>query len=397
MKTLLKYTVIILLMKICVSCNSTNNQQTFEQDLAILKEIGDIEILTSEDAMIAVSGKIQGRVFTSSSNGLNGTSYGYFNRKAIKNNHWKSKFSSLGGEDRLWFGPQFGDYSIFFDSNKNQNTDDAIIAKDLDTIAFQTIEKTEKYIVFNAQMNIKNFSNFNFKLDVLRKVSILDSKEIERNLYLKIPSEVSTVAFETKNTIKNIGNEMWNKQTGLLSIWNLGCMLPSKNSIVFIPTKGDSPKITNYFTPIDDSRLKIIDGIIYYKADAEYLNKIGTLPENTLPIFGSYNPELNLLTIVEFTFNENGVFVDSNTGVQKNPYAGDVINIFNDGVYKGGGPFGPFFELETSSDSKELHMGEGQSHTHKTYHFEGNEIELSKITQQLFGISINEINSIFNN
>ena len=77
-------------MKICVSCNSTNNQQTFEQDLAILKEIGDIEILTSEDAMIAVSGKIQGRVFTSSSNGLNGTSYGYFNRKAIKNNHWKS-------------------------------------------------------------------------------------------------------------------------------------------------------------------------------------------------------------------------------------------------------------------------------------------------------------------
>jgi hypothetical protein len=51
------------------------------------------------------------------------------------------------------------------------------------------------------------------------------------------------------------------------------------------------------------------------------------------------------------------------------PYRGDVINVFNDGVTETGGPFGPFYELETSSSARQLRAGESMVHFQATYHF----------------------------
>jgi len=134
---------------------------------------------------------------------------------------------------------------------------------------------------------------------------------------------------------------------------------------------------------------------MYYRADANYFNKIGTLPENTLPYFGSYSPELNRLTVVKFSFNNDTDYVNSHEKFIENQLGGDVINVFNDGVWGDIGPFGPFYELETSSPAKALKVGESMSHTHETYHFEGSKEDLNRISVDVFGVALETVEKAF--
>ena len=75
---------------------------------------------------------------------------------------------------------------------------------------------------------------------------------------------------------------------------------------------------------------------------------------------------------------------------QDDPYGGDVINIFNDGIIPTAGPFGPFYELESSSSAKELKVGEALTHKSRIYHFEGNEKHLNEIAKDILGIDLSE-------
>ncbi len=95
------------------------------------------------------------------------------------------------------------------------------------------------------------------------------------------------------------------------------------------------------------------------KADTNYLNKIVIMPEHTIPYFGSYSPELNLLTVIKFSLND------------------DVIE--------------PFYELETSSTSRALKIGASIKHKHMTYHFEGNKTALNIISKSIFNITLDNI------
>jgi hypothetical protein len=85
-------------------------------------------------------------------------------------------------------------------------------------------------------------------------------------------------------------------------------------------------------------------------------------------------------------------YVNSMWEIQKEPYAGDVINSYNDGpTTPGGKPLGPFYELETSSPAVELQPGGSLSHVHRTFHFEGSIDELDKLSQAALGVSLQEI------
>ncbi|WP_291959307.1 DUF6786 family protein [Maribacter sp.] len=381
--------LVLLLVALCfMGCSSIFHINTFGSDLEILNTIDDLHVLKSENSMIAVSGELQGRVFTSSSNGLNGKSYGWFNRKSITDHSFKNRFGNLGGEDRMWFGPQYGKFNVFFEPGLTFEDKNSRIAPDLDTLLFETKKKTHKEIISKGRMHIKNYQNYVFNIDVERKVSILNKHEIEQNLNISIDDEVTYVGFESVTKMTNIGTNKWSKNTGLLSIWILGCMVPTKNTVAMIPVKGHLDEVTNYFTPLDDSRIKIKECMVYYKADANYLNKIGILPQNTIPVFGSYSPELNVLTLIEFTFENNEHYVNSKREDNQDPYAGDVINIFNDGVTSTAGPFGPFYELETSSSAQELEAGKNMVHISKTYHFEGKKEYLDKISYKVLGVKL---------
>jgi hypothetical protein len=82
--------------------------------------------------------------------------------------------------------------------------------------------------------------------------------------------------------------------------------------------------------------------------------------------------------------------------IQQNPYAGDVINSYNDGPpAPGAAPLGPFYELETSSPALGLAPGEEHVHVHRTVHLVGAEADLDAVARAVLKVSLAEIAGAF--
>ena len=81
---------------------------------------------------------------------------------------------------------------------------------------------------------------------------------------------------------------------------------------------------------------------------------------------------------------------------QKDPYAGDLINAYNDGSpAPGQPPLGPFYELETSSPGAELKPGDSLTHRQITAHFSGEAAQLDPLSSKTLGVSLQEILGAF--
>jgi hypothetical protein len=78
--------------------------------------------------------------------------------------------------------------------------------------------------------------------------------------------------------------------------------------------------------------------------------------------------------------------------LQDRPFAGDVVNSYNDGPpAPGARPLGPFYELETSSPAALLAPGESISHVHRTFHLTGPREELDRISRRVLEVSIESV------
>lgn len=377
------------------SCSKKNiKKNTFGYDVHFLKKHVNVELLKVGKSQIAVVGDYQARIMTSTSKGMKGKSYGflkYDNIAAPINENLP--INVFGGEDRFWMGPEGGQFSIFFKQGDPMDFKHWKTPKEIDTEPFELLEKTDKSLTYKKQISLKNYSGYEFKIEVKRKVHIFNEAEIKKNLELTSLKNVSFVGFESENTIKNIGSEKWQKNKGLLSIWILGMFPHSKKTSVMIPYQGDLNLNTSYFGAISSDRLKITEKAIFFKGDGDYRSKIGVLPENALPVLGSYDAENHILTIVKYSFDtKNKDYVNSLWQPHlENPYGGDVINSYNDGPLENGSYLGPFYELETSSYVQELDAGESLKHTHQTYHFEGDFKSLNMISQKILDINLKKI------
>lgn len=384
------YTFIILAV-INAGCKPQFDEGTFGFELQLLDETIDPVVLVSGESMVALSGEFQGRVLTSSSRGMTGRSYGWFDREKVSDGSALTNISSVGGEDRLWYGPEAGPFSVCFKPGTAQIAENVSRSADLDTVVFKLLDQTPGSATFGNRISMVNYTGFSFEIDIERTIAIKSKLEIETDLGISIEEGVYSVGFESSTSMANAGKEDWKKETGLLSIWVLGCFPPSPEAMVVIPVRGRMDSATIYFTEIDERRIKVRDDVVYYRADGDYLNKIGIQPEHTLPVFGSYTPEMDLLTIVKFSFNDEELYVNSHWEQWDSPYNGDVINIFNDGATERSPHFGPFYELESSSAARELKRGETLTHAHATYHFEGEQEKLDRIAKSVFGVGIGEI------
>lgn len=364
-------------------------KDSFAYKLEQLKPIEGIEVLSSGESMIAVSGAYQGRVFASTSKGLKGKAYGYFDAHLITSNEHASNMAYLGGESRMWFAPEFGKYAIFFDANVEQTDENMRAPHDLSNMKFDEKSRSQRAITSVGKMKIKNDHDYTFSIGIERTVSILSKEEIEKNLNVNL-EDASYVGFQAETVMTNLDSIQWSKETGLLSLWELGCMSSSPDNRVIIPLTTHTDSITEYFTKTTEDRMQIKNGVVFYKADASGLNKIGTPPQFTKNVMGSYSPDNHLLNIVTFSFPNDGVFINSQPE-NNTPYNGDVINIFNGNVDATLEQNWPFYEFESSSSAKELGANESISHTQTTYHIEGDLDTLNKISIKVLGVNLNDI------
>jgi len=375
------------------------NLKLFEEDLKFLKKFYKVIVLKDpeEKTMVAVCPELQSKIMTSTFAGLKGPSLGYMNHDLISSQKINPQINPVGGEDRFWLGPEGGQFSIFFEPGKTFTLNNCYTPSALDREAFEVISVKDTQAVFRKDLRVKNFSNTQFNLTVERTIKLTDVAEIEKTLDISIGSDVTSVGFESINTITNTGLAEWRKSTGLLSIWILGMFPPTDQTVVLFPYKDLKPSETvsivndQYFGKVPEDRLKVTKDIILFKADGKFRSKIGIAAERAKPIMGSYDPQHKILTVCTFTFNEeNKDYVNSLWQIQNDPYHGDIVNSYNDGPTEAGS-FGGFYELESSSPALALKPDQSFTHTHRTFHFSGTKTNINGLCKQLFNISIDEI------
>ncbi|WP_423127289.1 DUF6786 family protein [Gaoshiqia sp. Z1-71] len=376
---------------------------TYGYDLAFF-ETHQIETIELKDeqakASLLLIPEYQGRVMTSSANGKEGASFGWINYDLIRSGVQSRQFNPVGGEERFWIGPEGGPFSIYFKEGEEQVFKNWRVPPVLDTEPFAVTELDSRHVVFEKNTLLKNASGTGFHLNITRKVSLIGRDELSAVFRVYLPEkDLDLVAYQTDNTITNTGNNPWVKENGLLSVWLLCMFNPSPSTTVFIPyNEAGNGVIVNdeYFGKVPSDRLIVEKGTVYFKIDGNYRSKIGLPPGRAKELCGSYDSEKNILTLLWCTLPEEpGEYVNSNWGRQDDPYAGDVINSYNDGPVDDGSVMGPFYEIETSSPAAALSPGESLTHSQRLVHIQGEKAQLARVVSSLFKLDLSEIESKF--
>jgi hypothetical protein len=411
-----RLTVLPFLLLLCIffSCNSggPSRRSEFSPDVAFQKgsygydrmflmenvpglvELGD----STDNARLILSANHQGRVFTSTASGDTGTSFGWVNYNLLVTRKFKSQFNPVGGEERFWLGPEGGQYALYFRKGDSMNFQHWQVPGLIDTAAFQITKSDKRNAVFSARGNLVNYSGTNFLFDIERSIHLLNRADLEQKLNVSIPSTLNVVAFESNNAIKNTSDKAWKKENGLMSIWLLAMFTPSPEAVIIIPFKGGNDaksKITDdYFGAISPERLQKGDSVLFFRCDGKSRGKLGLPPSIAKPIAASFDFKKNILTIIQFPIDRQGLYVNSKWELQKEPYKGDVLNAYNDGPVADGTQMGPFYEIESSSAAKELKPGESQTHEQLTCHIQGDYTTLKQLAQKLLGVNLDDARKI---
>jgi len=405
----------VLICALLIACSAPKHKEESDQqkepmtyqpgefgyDLDFLKKYqNDLVILhdDSAQAQLVISPGFQGRVMTSTAGGEKGASYGWINHKLIASREKMAHMNAYGGEERFWLGPEGGQYSLYFKKGVPFTFDNWFVPAEIDTQPFALVKSSTTEAEFSRKMHLENYSGYAFDVQVDRTIRLLDSDFIKRLLSVDIPAGVKLVAFESENTITNIGQSAWSKKTGLLSVWILSMLNATPQGLVAVPYKPGPEKelgkvVTDtYFGKVPAERLKVKDSLMIFKTDAAHRSKIGISPRRALPWVASYDRGSHVLTLAQFTLpDKHPGYVNSVWEIQKDPYGGDAVNAYNDGPVEDGTQMGKFYEIESSSPAAALKPNETLKHVHRTIHFQGDEALLKEIARTAVGLDLDKV------
>lgn len=376
---------------------------TFGYDVEFLTAHQQTIILKDGQSRIAVLPAYQGRVMTSTAEGMEGQSFGWINYELIQAGEPVPQFNNYGGEERFWLGPEGGQYALYFAPGVSFTFENWQVPAPIDSEPFELVSHTDQEAVFVKETELQNYSYFRFKLRIDRTIRLLNREAVGSLLRMRVPEDLALVGYESENTITNTGELAWNKKDGLLSIWILGQFISSPANTVVVPfTPGTEEELgpmvnDQYFGKIGKNRLAVRDSVIFFKADGMERGKIGLSPLRAKDYLASYDAAGQILTLVFFNKpDRHQGYVNSMWELQEKPYDGDVINSYNDGPLDDGSQLGPFYELETSSPAAALKPGDSLSHISQTIHLSGAPEALEPITLSLFRLTVEEITQALN-
>jgi hypothetical protein len=381
-------------------------ENRFGEDVSFLSRHVETIVLESNrsqsaGARVAVVPAYQGRVMTSTAGGAQGVSYGWINYAHIASGRTAPQINVYGGEERFWLGPEGGQFGLFFPAGSEFVFSDWQTPPLIDTEPFDVVSRNDHSVSFRKDAEVKNYANTKFRMRIERTVELLTLEETETSLKVKFAA-IPFVGYRTINRVTNTGDDAWTKARGLPSIWLLGMYKHSPATTVFVPFRQGSEAVLgpvvndDYFGDVPVDYLRIDDNTIFFSGNGRRRGKIGLSPRRSLGICGSFDPDRGVLTVVKYERPPADVtdYVNSMWEVQEHPFAGDVVNAYNDGPPEPGEkPLGPFYELETSSPALALKPGETGEHVQETYHFEGNDQQLDALSRSIFDVSIEQIES----
>jgi hypothetical protein len=377
------------------------NENSFGEVVSFVEKHSKLLVLadTPDGASIAIWPAMQARVLTSSVAGAEGLGFGWINRALIASGELQEHINAVGGEDRIWLGPEGGQFSIFFAPGVPFDLEHWFTPAPLDTEAFDLVSQSKTSAAFRKDFSLTNFSGTKFEVRIDREVRLLSSDKVWSGLGIEAVDGVRFVAYESENKLTNLSKEGMKKESGLLSLWVLGQFQSTPRTTVILPFQaGPESELgikvtTDYFGDVPEDRISIGEDSVFFKADSNWRSKLGLSPQRAKSILGSYDAQNGVLTIAQYNKPSGPeMYVNSAWKIQDAPYSGDVVNTYNDGpAAPGQGQMGQFYELESSSPARELGPGETIEHTHRTIHFEGSEWQLGAICQSALGVHIEDI------
>jgi len=377
------------------------DKNTYAADIAFLKKHTEIVELAAGDARVAVAPQYQGRVMTSALAGRTGPSFGWINSRFITAGKDDPVFNNYGGEDRFWLGPEAGQFALWFRKGEPFDLAHWKTPPGFNAGPFEINRQSDSSVAMSRSFGVTNYARTVFKCQVSRTINAIGPEAARAALGAAVTEGVKLVAFESVNVLKNAGDRPWTREGGLLSIWILGMFRPLPRGNVIVPFKaGDEAELgpratTSYFGNIPPERCEVADDHLLFACDGKFRSKIGISPARAKDALGSYDPDAKVLTIVRFNLPAGAAklpYVNSLWELQERPFAGDVVNSYNDGEPSpGAGQLGPFYEIETSSPAAELAPGESVTHVHRTFHVSGKPDALNDLASKTLGIGLGEI------
>jgi hypothetical protein len=386
---------------------STENSQTadtaakgtFAYDLKFLKAKDSVVVLKNNEGsgQIIISPKYQAKVFTSTANGEMGRSFGWVNYKAfdVKPDPHMNPF---GGEDRLWLGPEGGKFSLFFKPGSTQVFDNWHTPPAVDIEAWKLDSVNDKNASLSKTTTMQNYAGTELNIKLERNIHILENADIQQILGITLDTTVKAVGFNTATSIINAGTTAWDKTTGAPCLWNLDMFTPSRSVVIVVPyelhTTGPIAT-TDYFGQIPPDRVKMVNGILFFKADGKARGKLGMPPNRIKKYAGSYDAANNVLTLITYDFDTKATYLNQEWKTDKDPFVGDAVNAYNDGPLANGTQMGPFYEIESVSPAAFLAPNEKLTHKHSVFHFTGSKDGLNAIAMKTLGVSLKDIEASF--
>jgi hypothetical protein len=382
----------------CCSLQAQQQTDKFSDTVSFVGQHSKLVVLTRPNgSSIAVWPAMQGRVLTSAVT-PDGRSFGWVNQELIASGKVQPHINAVGGEDRLWLGPEGGQYSIFFAPGAKFDLDHWFTPAAVDTEPFDVVSQTANSIAMRKNLQVTNYSGTRFSVRIDREVDLLAEPAIWRHLGMAPIAGVTMVGYESKNKLTNLLSTPMSKSTGVLSLWVLGQFQAAAAATIILPIRPGSeeqlgpPAKTDYFGPVPADRIEVGKSAVFFKADAGYRSKLGVSPRRSRGTIGSYDPEHHVLTIVQYDGEPNADYVNSAWEIQKQPYKGDIANCYNDGPPAPGKPqLGHFYELESSSPAVALAPNASVSHVQRTIHLVGTEEQLNQVAKALLGVELKQV------
>ena len=398
-------TVALLSLSMAVTdCTQAKAKKRKVSDVVrLLREAGnDPVVLQGEDQnkVVVVTPELVGRVLCTGLDGIEGYTDCYIDEGQIKKGAAQSeragKWSSFGGEERIWLAPEGGKYGLYYQQGEAQEFQNYMVPESLNSTRYQVMGKSEDggSVTFKAPLQLVNYQGTNFDLEIVRKVQILESCPYALGFGHKIES----VGFETNTWVRNVGDKPLTRESGAIGVWTLGQFPAKDHSVIIVPFRSGPDSLlgpvlnTEYFKTdmIDTTKAprghtygdywEVKEDFALVKANGSVMTKIEMGPKRSLGRLASVDLQEFEMTIVEFRMYPELDYVASYwLPYDANPYDGAAISVF---VLSKEAGVPPFYELEVISPALFLQPSEQYQHISRTYHLRGDRDTIAQICQR---------------
>ena len=389
-----------------------------------------LELCDQFGARVAVCPEWNGRVMTSTGDGLDGSSYGFIHVAEL--DALQSSRGLLGGEDQIILSPEGGPFGLYrktgVEKSETQFSETRLprrLPHGFQEESF-TVDMvppaTQIRMCRSVQMT--NVANTMFNFDIVRTVRLLSGDSIGRifddSVSLSLEQmDVSFVGFETINTLYNHGAPL-SRKTGLVSIGIRSMFNSSQDMAMIIPFRsGDDTELgpticSDFFGASPHGRLRMLPRAALLRADSKSRCQVGVSRSRVVPVLGAVDFRTGFLTLIafnmpdcpwEYDYISNAYcettdasshdFVSIRKYPQKEedaPYSGEVVRAYNHGfTVPGQVPTARFYEFDVFSPAKALNRGESLTHHQYTLHINADNETLSFIAKTVLGVDYSHV------